>query len=149
LVIESEQPTTIEQNSNVRPPEVELILSAMDACDAPSWDRRSQARSRFRADARLQLYSDLADASPRALYIRDADARGAGFITQHVLRLAYGGWVTLLTPEGEEVHIECVIYRCRKTVQGWYEGAMRFNRQMLHFNAPGRSAPSPRLRLAD
>lgn len=135
------------------PPEVDLILSAMDVArssHAPSplrliesgadvavadvtGDRRRSARAPYRTRASLKLYADPAGAEPRTLYSRDVDRRGMGFITPHLLPLGYGGWVTLRSPDGEEVRIECTIYRCRKTVQGWYEGAVKFHREAWQF----------------
>jgi hypothetical protein len=150
------------------PPEVDLILSAMEVarsaalspCDAAAaaaertgtasaaalaiapgastliggdfflHERRNAQRLPYRTRANLKLYADPSDASPAVLYTRDADHRGLGFITPHLLPLGYGGWVSLCAPNGEIVRVECTIYRCRKTVRGWYEGALNFHRDV-------------------
>jgi hypothetical protein len=113
------------------PREVDLILSAMDAARAshPASERRESGRTPYRTRAMLKLYASRADDPPATLYTRDTDRRGLGFITPHLLPLGYGGWVTLQSPEGELIRVECTVYRCRKTVQGWYEGALTFHRE--------------------
>lgn len=121
-----------------------MILSAMDAAGTapqfcgPAFERRGGARRGYRARGELRLYADPADAEPRTLYVRDADAHGLGFITPHLLPLGYGGWVTLLGPTGDPVRAECTVYRCRRAVQGWHEGALRFNREMWQFEDHAR-----------
>ena len=160
-MIEPDQSVVPARETASWPPEVDMILSAMDAAvssqsSSPSMgtsaDRRSSSRHSYRTQATLKLYADPADAAPRVLYTRDADTRCAGFITQHLLPLGYGGWVTIVAPNGEEIHAECTIYRCRKTVQGWHEGAMRFNRDVWQFASDNEGALSPQpcrgLRLA-
>ena len=137
-MIERDQAAVAENEETAWPHEVDMILSAMDAVvAAPSSDRRLAMRNSYRTRASLKLYADRADAAARTLFTRDADPRCAGFITQSILPLGYGGWVTMVAPNGEEVHAECTVYRCRKTVQGWFEGAMRFNREVWQFAGNG------------
>lgn len=154
------------------PPEVDLILSAMEVAQssyslpharatsagnlwiAPlpgasvfagtradfAHQRRLAPRAQYRTRAKLKLYADPAGTPPWTLYTRDADSRGIGFITPHLLPLGYGGWVTLRAPDGGELRLECTIYRCRKTVQGWYEGALKFHREAWQLEQhPARS----------
>jgi hypothetical protein len=123
------------------PPEVDLILSAMEAArDAASQraggedaDQRVQGRLPYRVRAELTLFSDPPAAEPWILYTRDADQRGIGFITPHRLPLGYGGWIDLLGPSGRKMRIPCTLFRCRQAVQGWYEGALYFNREQWSF----------------
>src|SRR5256886_16917635 len=82
------------------PPEVDLILSAMEAAEGAHAERRDHGRSPYRVLAHLRLFSDLPEMDPWALYTRDVNARGLGFITPHRLPLGYGGWVELMTPYG-------------------------------------------------
>lgn len=121
------------------PPEVDMILSAMEVARSSAArsgfgvaaaDRRDGARQPYRTRAQLKLYADPADAPPAVLYTRDADRRGVGFITPTLLPLGYGGWVTLQAPDGQTVRVECTVYRCRRTVQGWFEGALSFHRDV-------------------
>lgn len=124
------------QGRGAWPAEVDLILSAMEAARSvspgagTSFDRRDTTRQPYRTRAQLKLYADPADAPPAILYTRDADHRGIGFITPTLLPLGYGGWVTLQSPAGETVRVECTVYRCRRTVQGWFEGALSFHREV-------------------
>lgn len=122
---------TLEQEEFPR--EAEMILSAMEAGAPRHPDRRYDSRKSYRTRASLQLYAEPADAPPRILYTRDIDQRSVGFITPSLLPLGYGGWITLVGPNGEEVSVECTVYRCRKTVSGWHEGAVRFNRAVWQF----------------
>jgi hypothetical protein len=122
------------------PAEVDMILSAMEAAKASapktslfpfeSDDRRGTLRTPYRTRAALKLYADPSDSAARTLYTRDADERGLGFITTSLLPLGYAGWITLRAPSGDTVHVECTVYRCRKAAPGWYEGALKFHREV-------------------
>jgi hypothetical protein len=114
------------------PAEVDVILSAMDAGGGGD-EHRIQSRLPYRVRGELTLFSDPEGAEPWVLYTRDADQRGLGFITPHRLPLGYGGWINLLAPGGRKIRIQCTLYRCRQTVQGWYEGALHFNREQWAF----------------
>ncbi len=111
------------------PPEVELILSALEAGRHPATERRGARRNRYRVHARLRLFSDPAHAIPWTLYTRDVHARGLGFVTPHRLPLGYGGILELPTPDGGLLNVQCSVFRCRQAVVGWYEGAVSFNRE--------------------
>jgi hypothetical protein len=115
------------------PPEVELIISAMEAGRHPAADRRGIRRNRYRVHGRLRLFSDPEQSLPWTLYSRDVHARGLGFVTAHRLPLSYGGMLELPHPEGGLLNIQCTIFRCRQTVMGWYEGAVGFNREQPEF----------------
>jgi hypothetical protein len=115
------------------PPEVELILSAMEAAHDPESDRREQRRRPFRALVKLRLFSDPPSIEPWLLYSRDINPRGMGFITPHRLPLGYGGWVELIGPHEAKVRIHCTLFRCRAAVNGWFEGALYFNREQHLF----------------
>jgi hypothetical protein len=115
------------------PPEVELILSAMEAAEGGASERREHDRQTYRVRAELRLFSDPAGAQPWVLYTRDVNARGLGFITPHRLPLGYGGWIELITPKGRKTRIHCTLFRCREAVKGWYDGALYFNREQHVF----------------
>ena len=126
------------------PVEAELILSALDAAGASASvaatsrqgrrsDRRHRNRQSYRVRGELKFFSDDADAPPWILYTRNVTPRGAGFITQHRLPLGYGGKVTLTTPNGRRLKVNCTLIRCRETAPGWYEGALNFNRDQWEF----------------
>ena len=129
------------------PPEVDLILSAMEAAQAEgpadphaelsAPERRHRGRTPYRARAALRLFSDAPGEGPWSLFTRDVDRRGMGFITPHRLPLGYGGTVELHAPGGRRVTIPCTLFRCRQTVQGWYEGALYFNREQDGFDVEG------------
>lgn len=111
------------------PIEAAFILSALDAGREPSLDRRVLDRTLYRTTAELKLFSDDRDRSPWILYTRDVATRGIGFITRHQLPLGYGGMLRLRGPKGEELSIDCTVRRCRQTVNGWFDGALSFNRE--------------------
>ena len=118
------------------PAEVDFILSALDAGGMmPDKGRRSATRSAYHVRATLSLFSDDTQAPPRALYTRDVDARGLGFICSTRLPLSYGGMVELLSPAGNLLTIQCTLFRCREVAAGWYEGALYFNREQWAFTA--------------
>lgn len=124
------------------PPQVELILSAIEAGrhgpergagaaagSSSGQDRRRGKRASYRVRGRLRLFSDAPGDEGRIIYTRDIHARGLGFITPHRLPLGHGGVVELLTPGGRIVSIPCTLLRCREAAPGWYEGSVYFNRE--------------------
>jgi len=119
------------------PPQVELILSALETGQFSRSNRRSAKRSPYRARGKLRLFSDPPLSAPWTIYTRDAHARGLGFISPHRLPLGYGGLVELPGPDGTVVTINCTLLRCREAAPGWYEGALYFNREQPEFAPPG------------
>lgn len=123
------EPTRCVSGRDV-PPEVHLIISAMEAAGSNHWkERRGPTRWPFRTLARLYLFSDEPGTSPWTIYTRDANARGLGFVTTLPLPLSHGGWVELIDSTGEHRSIHCTLSRCREAVKGWFEGALLFNRE--------------------
>ncbi len=135
MILEAPEPRVVRPAPMPWPPEVELILSAMDAAPAPAQDTRRTRRMSYRVRADLKLFSDARDAAPWTLYTRDVDPRGLGFITPHRLPLGYGGWVEVPMPNGRSTRVACTLYRCRQAVPGWYEGALYFNREQWGFSS--------------
>ena len=117
-----------------RPPrEVELILSALEA-GAPAHDnRRRHPRMRYHVRAELRLFSDPAGSPAWTLYTRDVSIRGVGFVTKHRLPLGYGGVIQLASPSGQTVSVNGTLFRCREMGNGYFEGAMYFNRDQWVF----------------
>lgn len=118
------------------PAKVDLILSAIDAGRGNLVERRKRYRLPYRAIGKLRLFSDTDDAEPWTLYSHDVDSRGVGFITPRRLPLGYGGMIDIRAPNGEMVRAHCTVFRCRETVQGWYEAALYFNTEQYAFH-PG------------
>jgi hypothetical protein len=117
-------------------PEIDLIMSALDAGSGQvKTERRSRERQVHNAIASLRLYAD-ADSpiDPPLLFVRDANARGLGFITQHSLPLGYSGRVSIETPDGELIEVSCTVYRCRPCSGDWYEGALTFSKPQHAFD---------------
>jgi len=131
------QPTQpLDEHSTIDPswpPEVSLILSALEA---GQWhtERRGWRRTRYHVKAALRLLTDSPDADEKCLYTRNVGARGLGFLTPHRLPLGYGGIVRLPAPHCGWVTIRCTLLRCRETAPGWYEGALHFNRDQTVFD---------------
>lgn len=118
------------------PPQVDLILSAIDTGQHSKTNRRDSRRNPYRVRAHLRLFSDPPLSSPWTLYTRDIHARGLGFITPHRLPLGYGGLVEIPGPEGGVLNINCTLLRCRQAAPGWYEGSVYFNREQPRFSLP-------------
>ena len=112
--------------------EVELVLSALEAAGTQD-DRRRHPRRRYRVPAELHLFSDTPGKAPWRLYTRDVSARGLGFITRDRLPLGYGGVVELPTPTGRMTSVNGTLFRCREIGNGWFEGALYFNREQWIF----------------
>ena len=119
------------------PPEVDLILSALEAGrperSVPFSNRRAIHRIPYRVRALLRLFSDQEDAEPWLLYTRDVSPKGMGFITPHRLPLGYGGEVEFPGPDGRQLVIAATLLRCRIAVPGWFEGSLYFNREQRMF----------------
>jgi len=131
------------------PPQVELILSAIEAGryagpSAPqaagTAERRQSKRASYRVRGHLRLFSDAPGEQGRVIYTRDVHPRGLGFITPNRLPLGHGGVVELPTPGGKIVSIPCTLLRCREAAPGWYEGSVYFNREQPHLVPPPRKA---------
>jgi hypothetical protein len=116
------------------PPEVEMILSAMEAGAGLEDDRRVGAREAYRTKAILRLFADAPNHPGWVLFGRDIDRKTMGFITPHLLPLGYGGNVTLYGPDGQLVRSACTLIRCRKAIDNWYEGALNFNKPLWQFD---------------
>lgn len=121
-------------NDAVWPCAVEMILSALEAgTGAAARELRCFGRRRYRVRAALRLHSDPDGAPSWILYTRDANARGLGFLTPHLLPLGYGGVIHLESPLREPVSVASTLLRCREVSQGWYEGSLYFNREREDF----------------
>jgi hypothetical protein len=126
------------------PPEAELVISALEAAGERHDDRRRHPRRRFRAVADLHLFSDAPGTPLWKLYTRDISIRGVGFITRERLPLGYGGVVQLPAPSsGRPMGINGTLFRCRDIGNGWFEGALYFNREQWMFDTPtGANGPA-------
>ena len=113
--------------------EVDLVLSALEAASVAGHDRREQPRLRHRVQAELRLFSDKPGSAPWRLFTRDVSSRGVGFVTRDRLPLGYGGVITLTSPAGQQISINGTLFRCRDIGNGWFEGALHFNREQLVF----------------
>ena len=117
---------TVEADPDAWPPEVDLILSAMEAARSDIADRRTGVRHPRRTKAELNLFAHGPLLPPIVLYTRDIGAGGIGFITRERVTLGYNGMVKLTVPNGQVISLHCAVYRCREAVNGWYEGALTF-----------------------
>ena len=122
------------------PPQVELILSALETGQFSRDNRRSTTRMPYRVRGRLRLFSDPPNSAPWTIYTRDIHSRGLGFISPHRLPLGYGGMIDLPAPDGSALNINCTLLRCREAAPGWYEGSIYFNREQPSFAAEPASA---------
>jgi len=116
------------------PAEVEFILSALEAGKHSGQSRRRAPRQIYRVSAALKLFSDPAHIPAWPIFVRDINPQGLGFVTRHRLPLGYGGILTIDSPKGRSLRIDCTIVRCREAVKGWFEGSMYFNREQGVFD---------------
>ena len=116
------------------PADVEFVLSALEVGGHDGQSRRRTPRRPYRAPASLRLFSDPQHAAPWTIYVRDINPLGLGFVTRHRLPLGYGGILTIASPKGRAMRIDCTLLRCREAVQGWFEGSMYFNREQGVFD---------------
>ena len=124
------------------PPNVELIISALETGQHQRGEKRGLPRFSYRACGKLRLFSDAPRSTPWVVYTRDVNARGLGFLSPHRLPLGYGGTIELPHPEGGIMTIHCTLLRCREAAPGWYEGAVYFNREQPALNVgPQTDAP--------
>jgi hypothetical protein len=114
------------------PAEADLIISALEVGDAND-NRRRHPRMPYRVIADLRLFSDPPGSAPWRLYSRDVSCRGLGFVTPHRLPLGYGGVVQIPSPAGRIVSVNGTLFRCREVGNGWFEGALYFNREQWMF----------------
>jgi hypothetical protein len=115
------------------PPEAEMVISALEAAGGKHDDRRRHPRRRFRAVASLHLFSDAAGTPLWKLYTRDVSVRGVGFVTRDRLPLGYGGLLEIPGPSGRMMSVNGTLFRCRDIGNGWFEGALYFNREQWIF----------------
>ncbi|MGN6725763.1 MAG: PilZ domain-containing protein [Tepidisphaeraceae bacterium] len=115
------------KSDNEWPPEVDMILSAMEAARADAAEHRLEPRRHHRARAELQLFAHDPLQPPIALFTRDLSRSGMGFITRERLPLGYGGLVAIPLRDNHTITVQCNIYRCREAINGWYEGALTFS----------------------
>ena len=125
------------------PPQVELIISALETGQFERRNRRANRRIPYRVRARLRLFSDPPASAPWILYTRDVHARGLGFVSPHRLPLGYGGVVELAAPDGTAMSINCTLFRCREAAPGWYEGSVYFNREQQELAMTPEAADAP------
>ena len=113
--------------------EAEMIISALEAGGPAEDDRRAHPRRRYRVAADLRLFSDKPDSPLWRLFTRDISERGLGFVTRERLPLGYGGVIDFAGPGGKMLSVSGTLFRCREIGNGWYEGALYFNREQLVF----------------
>ncbi len=120
-------------SDEVFPPEVELVMSALEVGGYCGFDRRAMRRVAYRAQAQLRLFSDADATRSWTLYTRDVNRRGMAFVTPHRLPLGYGGVLEVPGPDGRWLNISCTLLRCREAAPGWFEGSVYFNRDQADF----------------
>jgi hypothetical protein len=123
------------------PPEVDIILSALEAGRASARTiaesaartstgnrrRTTNSRVQHRIRAELRLFSDVPGTDPWILFTRDVDVKGIGFLSKRHIPLGQSGRVTWVDPKGHLREAHCSVCRCREAAQGWYEGAVAFH----------------------
>ncbi len=116
--------------TQTHPLEVENLFQELESQGYFDEDGRKRDRRELRCGAKIKLFSDVAH---RTLFTRDVDTRGLGFVIKDRLPLGHGGTVELPGPDGAVLRINCTVLRCRRVADGWYEGAVYFNREQYIF----------------
>ncbi len=117
------------------PAQARLIVSSLESAQSGNVERRRHPRLRYRTRAQLTLFVDGPNAPPRLIFARDVCSRSLGFICPKYVPLGYGGQLEIRSPDGCDRIIYCTVLRSRKLVEGWYEGAVYFNRDQSYFRA--------------
>jgi PilZ domain len=128
------EPSTITQSEEELARQAEFILSALDAGQHRSKERRHAPRVAYRVRAMVRLYSDPDEAQAKTVFTRDVSPRCLGFVTPHRLPLGYGGVLEFEDPEGNPIKLDCTLLRCHETADGWFEGSVYFNRPQWQFS---------------
>ncbi len=115
------------------PPEVDFILSALEAGPRPASERQRLVRLTHRVIAQLSLFSAQNDLPPDVLYVRHVNVQALGFLTNRQLPLSHGGLLRVPSLQGRTLAIYCTVLRCRPAAPGWFEGAVYFNRPQNAF----------------
>ena len=143
-VLEKPRPEPI-RSDNEWLAEAELIISALESvapASLPSLsssssaaidNRRRHPRRAYRVIGDLRLFSDPPGTPRWRLFTRDVSVRGVGFVTRERLPLGYGGIIEMPGPIGRLLTIQGTLFRCREIGNGWYEGALYFNREQWPF----------------
>ena len=116
---------TVPSSASV-PLDAALVFQILAGRDAADHHQRQLPRRPYVVTASLELDDDRCPNRPprrRWIYVRDANERGIGFITQDVLPAT--GSATLRIPVGgDALELRCTILRMRKVMGEWYEGAV-------------------------
>jgi hypothetical protein len=104
------------------PADARFVLSVLNGDGSSnSNDRRRFARNPYVAPGELEVIGDAAP--PRtAVYTRDVNRWGVGFVTQHPLPLGRDATLRIWI-EGQMLMLRSCVLRCREVLPGWYEGA--------------------------
>jgi len=116
-----------KQASDGVPQDARFVISVLNGepSGADHQERRRFRREPFIAAAELEV---LGDASPprTAIFTRDANRWGVGFVTQKPLPLARDATLRIFIAGGEMLMVRCCVLRCREAAPGWFEGAVLF-----------------------
>ena len=104
------------------PIDAALLLQILAGHGGTDEHKRQIPRCPYVVTASLELADD-PSRRRRWIYVRDANERGVGFITQDVV--GEKGAATLRMPvAGQVLELRCNILRFRKVMGEWYEGAV-------------------------
>ena len=113
------------------PKDARFVISVLNGEKRHGHDeRRRFGREPFIAAAELEVLGNAAP--PRtAIFTRDANRWGVGFVTQRPLPLAHDATLRIWIggpPEGggEMLMVRSCVLRCREVLPGWFEGAVLF-----------------------
>jgi hypothetical protein len=111
------------------------VLNGEQVCGAQHEERRRFRREPFIASAELEV---LGDAPPprTAIFTRDANRWGVGFVTQRPLPVARDATLRIWIG-GEMLMIRSCVLRCREAAPGWFEGAVLFYHEEPRLEHPG------------
>jgi hypothetical protein len=109
------------------------VLNGEQRCGAHD-ERRRFRRAPFMAPAELEVLGDAAP--PRtAIFTRDANRWGIGFVTQRPLPVARDATLRIWI-DGQMLMVRCCLLRCREVLPGWFEGAVLFYHEEPRLERP-------------
>ena len=111
------------------------VLNGEHSVHNAAHERRRVRRDPFVAAAEVEV---LGDAPPprTAVWTRDANRWGVGFVSQQVLPVARDATLRVWVA-GEMLMVRCCVLRCREVLPGWFEGAALFYNEERRLDETG------------
>lgn len=111
-------------------------LARMFVEHPPRIERRVVSRARYQTKAWLEPYDETGAIRSPAIFTRDLDPHGLGFIARHDLAVLHRAVLHLPACNGATVAVRCRVRRSRDIARGWFEGVVEFEHEQARFAVP-------------